>query len=86
MTVASKNANTFDVALIPHTIELTTFGNLAVGDSVNVEVDILGKYIENYMDVRKGNLKLLLLQLKKLRPVEWLLFSIMKIERTRVIW
>ena len=42
LTVASKNINTFDVALIPHTIELTTFGNLVVGDSVNVEVDILG--------------------------------------------
>jgi len=53
LTVASKNKNTFDVALIPHTIELTTFGNLVAGDSVNVEVDILGKYIENFMEVRK---------------------------------
>ena len=53
LTVASKYENTFDVALIPHTIELTTFGNLVAGDSVNVEVDILGKYIENFMDVRK---------------------------------
>ena len=53
LTVASKNENTFDVALIPHTIELTTFGNLVAGDSVNVEVDILGKYIENFMEVRK---------------------------------
>ena len=53
LTVASKNENTFDVALIPHTIELTTFGNLVAGDSVNVEVDILGKYIENFLEVRK---------------------------------
>ena len=53
LTVASKNENTFDVALIPHTIELTTFGNLVAGDSVNVEVDILGKYIENFMELRK---------------------------------
>ena len=49
LTVASKNKNSFDVALIPHTIELTTFGNLTIGDSVNVEVDILGKYIENFL-------------------------------------
>jgi len=49
LTVASKHKNTFDVALIPHTIELTTFGNLSVGDNVNVEVDILGKYIENFI-------------------------------------
>ena len=49
LTVASKDRNSFDVALIPHTIELTTFGNLTIGDSVNVEVDILGKYIENFL-------------------------------------
>ena len=49
LTVASKGKNSFDVALIPHTIELTTFGNLTIGDSVNVEVDILGKYIENFL-------------------------------------
>ena len=48
LTVASKGKNSFDVALIPHTIELTTFGNLTIGDNVNVEVDILGKYIENF--------------------------------------
>ena len=50
LTVASKGKNSFDVALIPHTIELTTFGNLTIGDSVNVEVDILGKYIENFLE------------------------------------
>ena len=49
LTVASKDKNSLDVALIPHTIELTTFGNLTIGDSVNVEVDILGKYIENFL-------------------------------------
>ena len=49
LTVASKDKNSFDVALIPHKIELTTFGNLTIGDSVNVEVDILGKYIENFL-------------------------------------
>ncbi len=49
LTIAKKNVRSFDVALIPHTIELTTFGNLTTGDSVNVEVDILGKYIENFL-------------------------------------
>ena len=49
LTVATKHKNSFDVALIPHTIELTTFGNLSIGDNVNVEVDILGKYIENFI-------------------------------------
>ena len=53
LTVASKRKNSFDVALIPHTIELTTFGNLTIGDNVNVEVDILGKYIENFLGQQK---------------------------------
>tara|TARA_B100000424_G_scaffold254813_1_gene233208 strand:- start:763 stop:1353 length:591 start_codon:yes stop_codon:yes gene_type:complete len=53
LTVASKHKNSFDVALIPHTIELTTFGNLSIGDDVNVEVDILGKYIENFIGQQK---------------------------------
>ena len=53
LTVASKHKNSFDVALIPHTIELTTFGNLSIGDNVNVEVDILGKYIENFIGQQK---------------------------------
>ena len=53
LTVASKGKNSFDVALIPHTIELTTFGNLTIGDNVNVEVDILGKYIENFLGQQK---------------------------------
>ena len=52
LTIANKEKNTFDVALIPHTIDLTTFGSLIVGDSVNVEVDILGKYIENFVGER----------------------------------
>ena len=53
LTVASKHKNSFDVALIPHTVELTTFGNLSIGDDVNVEVDILGKYIENFIGQQK---------------------------------
>lgn len=53
LTVASKHKNSFDVALIPHTVELTTFGNLSIGDDVNVEVDILGKYIENFIGKQK---------------------------------
>ena len=53
LTIASKGKNSFDVALIPHTIELTTFGNLTIGDNVNVEVDILGKYIENFLGQQK---------------------------------
>mgnify|MGYP001170661810 FL=1 len=52
LTVARKSIKSFDVAIIPHTTELTTFGNLSIGDNLNVEVDILGKYIENFMEIR----------------------------------
>ena len=45
LTVASVGRDTFDVALIPHTLDVTTFGRLAPGDLVNVEVDVLARYV-----------------------------------------
>ena len=46
LTVASLADPHFEIALIPHTASRTTLGALAAGDLVNVEVDILGKYVE----------------------------------------
>lgn len=46
LTVVEAGVATFQVALIPHTLEVTTFGGMAVDDVVNVEVDILAKYVE----------------------------------------
>lgn len=46
LTVASLDAHGFSVALIPHTLEVTTLAALAVGDRVNLEVDVLAKYVE----------------------------------------
>ena len=40
----------FDVALIPHTLALTTLGERAPGDRVNLEADVLGKYVVRYLD------------------------------------
>ena len=56
LTIAEKLVETFSIAIIPHTTELTNFGTLSIGDSVNVEVDILGKYIENFYGDKKWNL------------------------------
>ncbi len=53
LTVAAVAATTFDVALIPHTAQRTTLGSLRVGDLVNVEVDIIGKYVERLLDARE---------------------------------
>ena len=46
LTVNAVDAETFAVALIPHTREHTTLGELAPGDRVNLEVDILAKHVE----------------------------------------
>ncbi len=53
LTVAAVAKATFDVALIPHTARRTTLGTLRGGDLVNVEVDIIGKYVERLLDARE---------------------------------
>jgi riboflavin synthase len=52
LTVAQVNGNVFKVAVIPHTYENTNLKSLSVGDSVNIETDILGKYVEKMLSVR----------------------------------
>jgi len=41
----------FDVNIIPHTAEWTTFGKAAVGDEVNIEIDVLARYLSRMRDV-----------------------------------
>lgn len=45
LTVSSRPPGRFEVALIPHTLKVTTLGGLEVGDRVHLEVDILAKYV-----------------------------------------
>lgn len=49
LTVASTEDNAFSVALIPHTLEVTTLGLRKPGDTVNLEVDVLAKYVERLL-------------------------------------
>ncbi len=49
LTVASVADGAFEVALVPHTAAVTTLGALRDGDPVNVEVDILAKYVERLL-------------------------------------
>jgi len=51
LTVATLTDDGFEVALVPHTLEATTLGGLAAGDPVNLEVDVLAKYVEKLLDV-----------------------------------
>ena len=46
LTVNDVDANTFGVNLIPHTIAVTTFAEKSVGDAVNIEVDMIARYVE----------------------------------------
>jgi riboflavin synthase len=49
LTVAGLDESGFAVALVPHTLEVTTLGGLEPGDEVNLEVDILAKYVERLL-------------------------------------
>jgi riboflavin synthase len=52
LTVADVRPNSFTVWTIPHTREITTLGERKVGDRVNLECDLLGKYIERLLQER----------------------------------
>jgi riboflavin synthase len=49
LTVNAVDAETFSVAIIPHTRDATTLGELSIGDRVNLEVDILAKHVEKLL-------------------------------------
>ena len=55
LTVVDVTDISFSVALIPHTLSITNLGLLQPGDSVNLEVDILAKYIERIIGSRSSN-------------------------------
>lgn len=49
LTVSARAPDAFEVALIPHTLEQTTLGDADAGDELNLEVDILAKYVEGML-------------------------------------
>lgn len=49
LTIAALDDEAFTVALVEHTLEVTTLGSLRSGDQVNLEVDILAKYVERLL-------------------------------------
>jgi riboflavin synthase len=50
MTVAELKGNTFSAGIIPHTWKETIFADKKIGDTVNLEFDVLGKYVERIMN------------------------------------
>jgi riboflavin synthase len=54
LTIAALAPESFEIALVPHTLRATTLGSLAPGDEVNLEVDVLAKYVERLLGVRNA--------------------------------
>jgi riboflavin synthase len=52
LTVVNSEAHSFSVAIIPYTYNNTTFKNLKVGDTVNLEFDVIGKYVKRLNELR----------------------------------
>jgi riboflavin synthase len=52
LTVSALFPDRFEVALIPHTLEVTTLSRLTPGDRVNLEADVLGKYVHRLLAAR----------------------------------
>lgn len=55
LTVVIVDKSRFTVALIPHTLSVTTLGHRSVGQTVNIETDILGKYVRKFTSGGGGN-------------------------------
>lgn len=57
LTVALVKTKSFMVSIIPHTYASTTLHKKSTGDSVNIEVDMMAKYLENFIKFEKSNSK-----------------------------
>ena len=51
LTVAALDATAFEIMLIPHTLDQTTLGGLAGGRRVNLEMDMIGKYVQRFLSL-----------------------------------
>jgi len=52
LTIAALDARAFEVMVIPHTLAVTTFGRLARGQAVNLETDVIGKYLQRSLELK----------------------------------
>ena len=57
LTINNCTNNSFEITIIPHTAKLTTIGFKKAGDIVNIETDMLGKYVERFMTKSVGTEK-----------------------------
>lgn len=59
LTVIDINSRTFSIAIIPHTLTATNIWDKGIGDMVNVEVDIIGKYVEKFIGKKDSDANLM---------------------------
>ncbi|RJQ51499.1 MAG: riboflavin synthase [Nitrospiraceae bacterium] len=59
LTVVELDSGTFSVAIIPHTLKATNIGEKGIGDSVNLEADIVGKYVEKLLGRKEDDRNLM---------------------------
>ena len=57
LTISKLTSDDFSVSIIPHTYENTVLHTKRSGDSVNIEVDMMAKYLENFLKFDKNNSK-----------------------------
>ncbi|RLC33607.1 MAG: riboflavin synthase, partial [Deltaproteobacteria bacterium] len=55
LTINTCDARGFEVCIIPHTAQLTTIGQKKTGEKVNIETDIIGKYVERLLSAQQNN-------------------------------
>src|SRR5262249_22211931 len=54
LTVAALDGVAFEIMLVPHTLAQTTLGRLGAGRRVNLEMDMVGKYVQRFLALRGG--------------------------------
>jgi riboflavin synthase len=54
LTVAALDGGAFEIMLIPHTLAQSTLGGLRAGQRVNLEMDMIGKYVQRFLELRGG--------------------------------
>jgi riboflavin synthase len=52
LTIAALERETFEVMVLPHTLAVTTFGRLTAGRVVNLETDVIGKYLQRSLALK----------------------------------
>jgi len=55
LTINESSGDKFNFMTIPHTLSITTLGDLKLGDSVNIEIDIIARYVERLMEGKSSN-------------------------------